>query len=96
MNTKELIRSKRQEILQTAARYGAYNVRIFGSVLQGEETAHSDVDFLVELKPGYTLLDLGGLLMELQKLLDRRVDVVTENALHWYIRERVMREAEML
>ncbi|MCJ7723671.1 MAG: nucleotidyltransferase family protein [Anaerolineales bacterium] len=96
MNTKELIQSKRQEILQTAARYGAYNVRIFGSVLQGEETAHSDVDFLVELKPGYTLLDLGGLLMELQKLLDRRVDVVTENALHWYIRERVMREAEML
>jgi predicted nucleotidyltransferase len=96
MNTKELIQSKRQEILQTAARYGAYNVRIFGSVLRGEETAHSDVDFLVELKPGYTLLDLGGLLMELQKLLDRRVDVVTENALHWYIRERVMREAEML
>jgi predicted nucleotidyltransferase len=96
MNTKELIQSKRQEILQTAARYGAYNVRIFGSVLQGEETAHSDVDFLVELKPGYTLLDLGGLLMELQKLLDRRVDVVTENALHWYIRERVIREAEML
>jgi hypothetical protein len=96
MNTKELIQSKRQEILQTAARYGAYNVRIFGSVLQGVETAHSDVDFLVELKPGYTLLDLGGLLMELQKLLDRRVDVVTENALHWYIRERVMREAEML
>lgn len=96
MNTKELIQSKRQEIFQTAARYGAYNVRIFGSVLQGEETAHSDVDFLVELKPGYTLLDLGGLLMELQKLLDRRVDVVTENTLHWYIRERVMREAEML
>jgi len=96
MNTKELIQSKRREILQTAARYGAYNVRIFGSVLHGEETAHSDVDFLVELKPGYTLLDLGGLLMELQKLLDRRVDVVTENALHWYIRERVMREAEML
>ena len=96
MNTKELIQRKRREILQTAARYGAYNVRIFGSVLHGEEAAHSDVDFLVELKPGYTLLDLGGLLMELQKLLDRRVDVVTENALHWYIRERVMREAEML
>lgn len=76
-----------------AARRGAYNVRIFGSVARGEADERSDVDFLVELEPGRSLLDLGGLLMDLQQLLGHPVDVVTERGLRERIRERVLEEA---
>lgn len=86
----------RDEILQLAAKYGAYNVRIFGSVARGEADADSDVDFLVEMEPGKTLFDLGGLLMDLQTLLSRPVDVVTEKGLRSRIRERVLKEARPL
>jgi len=93
MNTDDLLQDKRELILQIAARHGARNVRVFGSAARGEADADSDVDFLVELEPGRSLFDLGGLLMDLQDLLGRKVDVVTERSLHWYIRERVLREA---
>jgi uncharacterized protein len=93
MNIYELLQAKREEILQSAAKHGAYNVRIFGSVARREADANSDVDFLVEMEPGRSLFDLGGLLMELQELLDRDVDVVTEKGLRQRIRERVLREA---
>ena len=93
MPLPELLTSKREEILRAAARRGARNVRVFGSVARGEGGPDSDVDFLVELEPGRSLLDLGGLLMDLQGLLGRAVDVVTENALHWYIRDRILDEA---
>jgi hypothetical protein len=83
----------RQEILRLAARRGARNVRVFGSAARGEAGAASDVDILVDLDPDRSLLDLGGLLMDLQDLLGRKVDVVTENALHWYVRDRVLQEA---
>lgn len=62
----EFVKRHRDEILQLAAKYGAYNVRIFGSVSRGESDADSDIDFWVEMEPGKTLFDLGGLLMELQ------------------------------
>jgi uncharacterized protein len=88
-----LIRAKRQEILALATRRGARNLRIFGSMARGEATPASDVDFLVELGPGSTLLDLGSLQMDLQDLLGRKVDVVEPEALHWYIRDRVLEEA---
>jgi predicted nucleotidyltransferase len=88
--------SKRKQILRLAQRYGASNVRIFGSVARGEATPESDIDFLVELAPNRSLLDLGGLLMELQDLLGCNVDVVTEKSLHWYIREKVLVEAQPL
>jgi len=93
MGIKELLQDKREEILQLAARHGARNLRVFGSVARGEARPESDVDFLVELEPGRTLFDLGGLLMDLQDLLGRSVDVVTEKGLHWYIRDRVLKEA---
>ncbi|MBW4634153.1 MAG: nucleotidyltransferase family protein [Iphinoe sp. HA4291-MV1] len=93
MNIYELLQAKREEILRSAAKHGAYNVRIFGSVARREADADSDVDFLVEMEPGRSLFDLGGLLMELQELLDRDVDVVTEKGLRQRIRERVLREA---
>lgn len=93
MNMRERLRAKREEILGLAAKYGAYNVRVFGSVARGEADSESDVDFLVEVEPGRSLLDLGGLLMELQELLDCQVDVVTEKGLRQRIRERVLNEA---
>ena len=93
MSVSDLLRGQREEILRIAAKHGAYNVRVFGSVARGDARADSDVDFLVDLEPGRSLLDLGGFLMDLQDLLDRNVDVVTENGLHWYIRDRVIQEA---
>ena len=91
-----LLKEKRDEILRLAARRGAYNVRVFGSVARGEAGADSDVDLLVDLEPGRSLFDLGGLLMDLQSLLGRRVDVLTEKGLHWYIRDKIMAEAKAL
>lgn len=93
MNLRELSTVRRDEILSSATRHGARNVRIFGSVARGEATADSDLDVLVDLEPGRSLLDLGGLLMELQELLGCRVDVVTEQGLRPRLRERVLREA---
>lgn len=88
-----LVASKREAILRAAERRGAVNVRVFGSVARGEADEASDVDFLVDLQPGRTLLDLGGLLMDLEGILGRPVDVVTEKGLRPRLRERVLREA---
>lgn len=96
MGIREIIGDKRDAILAIAARHGASNVRVFGSVAEGRADDASDVDFLVDLEPGRSLLDLGGLLMDLQDLLGRKVDLVTEPALHWYIREKVVQEAKPL
>ena len=96
MNIDELLHEKREEILRIAARRGAYNVRIFGSVARGEAGPDSDVDFLVELEPSRSLLDLGGLLMDLQDLLECEVDVLTEAGLRDRIRQRVLSEARPL
>ena len=93
MAIEALLWQKRRDILRIAGTHGARNVRIFGSVARGEADASSDVDFLVELETGRSLLDLGGLQFELEALLDRPVDVVTERGLKTRIRERVLREA---
>ncbi len=89
----QLVKEKRGEILRIASRHGARDVRVFGSVARGEADRESDVDFLVELEAGRSLLDLGGLQMELESLLGCRVDVVTVRGLKTRIRERVLREA---
>jgi uncharacterized protein len=83
----------RAEILAAAERHGATNVRVFGSVARGDADAASDVDFLVDFEPGRSLLDLAGLLVELEDLLGHRVDVVTEPGLKARIRQRVLSEA---
>jgi predicted nucleotidyltransferase len=92
----QALRVKREEILQIAAKHGARTVRIFGSVARGEADTASDLDLLVEMEPGRSLLDLGGLLMDLQDLLGCRVDIVTEKGLRERIRDRVLREAVAL
>ena len=93
MDTRTLIQFRRDDILSVAARYGARNVRVFGSVARGDARPDSDVDILVDMEPGRSLFDLGGLLSELQTLLDIDVDVVTEKGLRPRIRAQVMREA---
>ena len=93
MKLDGLLEEKRAEILRVAAEHGAREVRVFGSVARGEANRESDIDFLVELESGRSLLDLGGLQMELESLLGRRVDVVTVRGLKARIRERVLREA---
>jgi uncharacterized protein len=93
MNTTELLREKREEILRIAARRGACNVRVFGSVARGQNDSESDVDILVDMEPGRSLLDLGGLWSDLNDLLGMKVDVVTEKGLRKRIRERVLKEA---
>ena len=94
MGIPEIIQDRKEQILSLAAKYGASNVRIFGSVANGTADEKSDIDFLVDLEKGRSLFDFGGLLMDLQGLFNRKVDVVTENGLHWYIKEHIISEAK--
>ena len=91
-----LIEAQRRELLAIAAKYGITDVSIFGSMARGDADEDSDVDLLVRPQPGTSLLDLGGLLMDAQDLLGRRVNVVSEQALNPRIRDRVLREAQRL
>lgn len=92
----EILKGKRDEILRIAAKHGARNVRVFGSAARGEAGPESDVDLLVEVGPGRTPFFPGGLVADLEDLLGCRVHVLTEKAVHWYIRERVLKEAVRL
>jgi uncharacterized protein len=89
----ELIQAKREEILALAAKHGARNVRIFGSVARGEAGPESDVDFLIDSGPNRTPWFPGGLIGDLEILLGYKVDVVTEKGLRERIRDRVLKEA---
>lgn len=91
-----LIESHRTEILALAQRHGIRNVRVFGSMARGDADDTSDVDLLVSLPPERTGLALGALLMDVQRLLGRSVEVVTERSLHPAIRRRVLEEAQQL
>jgi uncharacterized protein len=96
MEIEKLLKSQREQILMIARKNGAYDVRIFGSVARGEARPESDVDFLVKLEEGRSLLDLARLLRELQTLLGLPVDVVTEAGLRSRIRMQVLKEARPL
>ncbi|MDY0018567.1 MAG: nucleotidyltransferase family protein [Anaerolineae bacterium] len=96
MSIETLLDEKRAEILRIAAHHGATNVRIFGSVARGEAGPNSDVDFLIDLEPDRSLLDMGALLVELQDLLGCEVDIVTEASLYWLLRRRILKEARPL
>jgi predicted nucleotidyltransferase len=92
----EFLRSKREAILAAAERHGGRNVRVFGSMVRGEGTTESDLDLLIELEEGRSLLDIVAIKQDLESLLDCRVDVVTEAALSTLIREHVLTEAQSL
>ena len=93
MRIEKTLKKKKDQILELARCHGASDIRVFGSVARGEADDQSDVDFLVQMEPGRSLLDMGGLLMDLERLLGRPVDIVTEKGLRERIRERVLREA---
>jgi len=96
MITLENLRvEKRAAILQLGEKYGARNIRVFGSVARGDNQPGSDVDFLVDFDPGRSLFDLVGFKLDLEELVGATVDVVTPNSLR-YIRERVLAEAQSL
>ncbi len=87
------IQQYRQEILSVAKKHGVTSIKLFGSFARGEENEKSDVDFLVEMEKDRSLLDIGGLVMDLQDLLHRTIDVVEPNGLHSLIRDEVLKEA---
>lgn len=93
MITKEDIRKRRDEITRLAASYGGHDVRIFGSVARGDASEESDLDLVVRFEPGCSLLDQGGLLMDLRELLGIRVDVISEGALTGRFGQIVRKEA---
>jgi len=93
MDIMDLLESKREEILRIAAEHGARNIRVFGSVARKNADEASDIDFLVEFDPGTSLLTHAGLVVALEDLLGRKVDVAPEKTLKPRIRERVLAEA---
>jgi uncharacterized protein len=96
MKPGNLIKDRRNDILRLSKLHGAKNVCIFGSVARDKAGPDSDVDFLVEMVPGRSLLDLAGLAVDLERLLGRKVDIVTERGLHWYLRDKILNEAQAL
>jgi predicted nucleotidyltransferase len=93
MTELERIQQQKKQIFAIAKQHGLVRLRLFGSVVRGEETPQSDIDLLVDLEPGRSMFDLGGALIQLQELLRRKVDIVTEGGLHWYLKEKIMQEA---
>jgi predicted nucleotidyltransferase len=93
MLSLEQLRSRRKEILEIAQRYGASQVRVFGSVARWEANAESDIDFLVKFEPTRSLIDQALLKQDLEALLERPVDVVSENGINPLLRNRILSEA---
>lgn len=89
----EILKDKKEAILHLAAQYGVERMRIFGSMARGQATSESDIDFLVLFKRGRTLLDLIGFKQDLESLLGRKVDVVSEGGVSPYLRNRIFSEA---
>jgi len=93
MNIEQFLHEKRDDILAIAAKHGAYNIRIFGSVVRGQAGPDSDIDFLIDVGPTTSSWFPAGLILELEEILGRRVEIVTDKALNPYIRDRVLCEA---
>jgi uncharacterized protein len=94
MISLDTLRTERREaILRLAKKRGAHNLRVFGSVARGEATENSDLDLLVAWEPGRSLMDHAALVQDLQELLGMKVHVGTEKSLHWYVRDKILREA---
>jgi hypothetical protein len=93
MTTQELLQGKRQAIFSLGAKHGARNIRLFGSAARGEAGPESDVDLLVDMEGGRSFLDLVAFWLDVEELLGRRVDVITDGGLSPHLRERIYAEA---
>lgn len=93
MITREIVNRHRGAIIEIAKRYGAHDIRLFGSVARGEESESSDLDLIVRFEPGRSLFDHGGLIMDLRDLLGVKVDVISERGMRPRFRRHVMKEA---
>jgi hypothetical protein len=96
MTGENLLREKRDDVIALIAKHGALNPRIFGSVARGESTPESDIDLLVKMEEGRSLLDLTALKLDLNDLLGVKVEVVSEDGLYWLLRRRILKEAKPL
>jgi predicted nucleotidyltransferase len=96
MDLNELLQEKREAILQLAAKHGAQNVRVFGSVARHEASEQSDIDLLVDTMEHTSLWFPVGFIQDLEALLGRKVDVVTEKGVYWLLRRRILKEAKPL
>lgn len=93
MSISNTIKSKREAILDIAKKYGATKLSVFGSMARGEESPESDVDIIVEMEKGSSLLDIIAIKQDIEELLGRKVDIVTEASISPYIRNTVLKEA---
>ena len=96
MSTLETLRTRKQEIERLASLHGVHNIRVFGSVARGEDTAESDIDLLIDMEESSSLLDLVGFQQELEVMLNRPADVLTENGINPYLRDSILGEAVAL
>ncbi len=96
MTVSEVVKARRDEILRIAERHGARNIRVFGSVARGDAGLGSDLDLLVDVAPVHSSWFPAGLIVDLEDLLGCEVDIVTEAALHEYVRDEVLGEAKPL
>ena len=90
---EELLKTKREQILEICQKHGVYDLRVFGSLARGEGNEQSDIDFLVEVGPVHSPWFPAGLVADLEDLLGVPVDVVTRDSLHWFIKDRILAEA---
>jgi hypothetical protein len=96
MDAEKLLKDKRQAIMALADKHGAHSVRIFGSIARGDSGPESDVDLLVKMEEGRSLLDLSAMVLDLKELLGVNVDVVSEDGLYWLLRRKILKEARPL
>ena len=96
MNTLETLRTHKAEIEHLARLHGARNIRVFGSVARADDTSDSDIDFLIDMEESRSLLDLVGFQQDLEAMLNRSTDVLTERGINPYLRERILAEAVTL
>ena len=96
MDAEKLLKEKRQAIMALADKHGAHSVRIFGSVARGDSGPESDVDLLVKMEEGRSLLDLSAMVLDLKELLGVNVDVVSEDGIYWLLRRKILKEARPL
>lgn len=96
MDAEKLLKEKRQAIMALADKHGAHSVRVFGSIARGDSGPESDVDLLVKMEEGRSLLDLSAMTLDLKELLGVNVDVVTEDGLYWLLRRKILKEARPL